>query len=71
MRSRMIDAGLWDSSREEALRAQLLSEVNAAIEEAEKMPPPATETIFDDVYAELPWNLAEQKRELLAAKEEL
>jgi pyruvate dehydrogenase E1 component alpha subunit len=70
MRSRMIEAGWWDSSREEALRAQLLSEVNAAIEEAEKMPPPATATLFDDVYAELPWNLTEQKRELLAAEEE-
>jgi pyruvate dehydrogenase E1 component alpha subunit len=70
MRSRMIDAGQWDSAREEALRAQLLSEVNAAIEEAEKMPPPALDSLFEDVYAELPWHLAEQRRELLASKEE-
>jgi pyruvate dehydrogenase E1 component alpha subunit/2-oxoisovalerate dehydrogenase E1 component alpha subunit len=31
----------------------------------ESFGPPARETLFDDVYGELPWHLREQKEELL------
>ena len=40
--------------------------ITAALAEADKLPPPPIETIFDDVYAELPWHLAEQREWLLA-----
>lgn len=64
-RQKLEDAKLWDAPREEALRAELLSQVNAAIEAAEKLPPPSPESLFDDVYADRPWNVAEQRQELL------
>lgn len=63
---RLQALGVWDSQRDEALRAQLLDEVNAAIREAEALPPPGVETLFDDVYEHETWNLAEQRAELKA-----
>ncbi|HWV39554.1 MAG TPA: thiamine pyrophosphate-dependent enzyme [Vulgatibacter sp.] len=57
--------GWWSAEQDEALRAELLAEVNAAIAEAEAGPDPEVETLFDDVYAELPWNLREQRAECL------
>src|SRR5438445_5934861 len=50
LRNRLIGASLWDDGREQALRAELLSQVNAAIDEAEKLPPPLPQTLFDDLY---------------------
>ena len=49
----------------EALRAELTAEIEAAILEAEAAGPPARGSVFDDVYAELPWHLREQRDELL------
>lgn len=65
-RARLEALGRWDAAREAALQAELLDEVNAAIREAEALPPPALESLFEDVYARLPWHLAEQRAELLA-----
>jgi len=39
--------------------------VNAAIAEAEKKPDPPRESLFEDVYANAPWSLREQREELL------
>ncbi len=44
---------------------ELNAEIAAAIAAVEALGPPARETLFDDVYAELPWHLAEQRAELL------
>jgi pyruvate dehydrogenase E1 component alpha subunit len=63
---RLTTARLWDGKREEALRAELLAQVNAAIEEAEKLPPPSPETLFEDLYETEPWNITEQREEFLA-----
>jgi pyruvate dehydrogenase E1 component alpha subunit/2-oxoisovalerate dehydrogenase E1 component alpha subunit len=62
---RLVALEVWDSKRDEALRAELLEEVNAAIKEAEALPLPPRGTLFDDVYAEETWNLAEQRADLL------
>jgi pyruvate dehydrogenase E1 component alpha subunit/2-oxoisovalerate dehydrogenase E1 component alpha subunit len=67
-RARLEALGMWDAAREEALRAELLGEVNAAIREAEALPPPPPESLFEDVYARLPWHLAEQREELLKTR---
>jgi len=64
LRTRLVEGGAWSAEREEALRADLVKQVNAAIEEAEKLPPPAPETLFDDVYASEPWSLREQREEM-------
>jgi len=65
LRTRMVEEKLWDDAREAGLREELLAKVNAAIEEAERLPPPSPETLFDDVYRDMPWHLAEQRREFV------
>jgi pyruvate dehydrogenase E1 component alpha subunit/2-oxoisovalerate dehydrogenase E1 component alpha subunit len=67
LRTRLIESGAWDLERDEALKVQLLAEVNQAIDAAEQQPDPPREELFDDVYQELPWHLREQRQELLAS----
>src|SRR5438309_321374 len=67
LRSRLQAWGLWTARQEDELRAQVLEEVNGAIAEAEKKPDPLRESLFDDVYANVPWSLREQREELLAS----
>ena len=57
--------GLMDDAAEAALEAELNAEIAAAVAEVEAMDPPARETLFDDVYADLPWHLRDQRAELL------
>jgi pyruvate dehydrogenase E1 component alpha subunit/2-oxoisovalerate dehydrogenase E1 component alpha subunit len=66
MRGRLQSWGLWSATDEDSLKARALEEVNAAIAEAEKKPDPPRESLFDDVYAVMPWSLREQREELLA-----
>jgi pyruvate dehydrogenase E1 component alpha subunit/2-oxoisovalerate dehydrogenase E1 component alpha subunit len=61
----LVAQGIVPSAEQEALRAELDGEVRAAIAEAEATPPPARETLFDDVYAESPWQLRAQRDEHL------
>ncbi|APR83318.1 Branched-chain alpha-keto acid dehydrogenase, E1 component, alpha subunit protein [Minicystis rosea] len=65
LRGYVVGKGLLDEAADTALEAELNAEIAAAITEVEKFGPPARETLFDDVYAELPWHLEEQKAELL------
>ena len=67
LRGRLQSWGLWAARDEEELRASALDEVNRAIAEAERKPPPSRESLFDDVYSNAPWSLREQREELLAA----
>ncbi len=55
--------GLWDEAAEEALREEQGAALAAAAREAEAAGTPPLAWMFDDVYAEMPWHLAEQKRE--------
>ncbi|XXX75749.1 thiamine pyrophosphate-dependent dehydrogenase E1 component subunit alpha [Sorangium sp. So ce134] len=57
--------GLLDDAAEASLEAELNAEIAAAVTEIEGMDPPARETLFDDVYAALPWHLRDQREELL------
>ncbi len=66
LRARLVEAKQWDEAREAELKAKLLAQVNAAIAEAEALPPPSAETLFEDVYADVPWNIREQRAELRA-----
>jgi len=57
--------GLWSEEREQEATKEGQARIAEAIAKAEKLPPPALETMFEDVYAEIPWHLAEQRRWLL------
>lgn len=71
-RAYLEDQGLHDEAREEDLRLKLEEEIGQAVRQAERAGPPPTETLFEDVYDRLPWNLREQRDGLTppAGKEE-
>jgi pyruvate dehydrogenase E1 component alpha subunit len=56
--------GLWDARKEAQLQEELNLKITQAIQEAEAAPPPPIESLFEDVYAEMPLHLREQLRYL-------
>ena len=64
LRAYLVHQGLLDDAADAKLEEELTAEIAAAVNEVENLPLPARDTIFDDVYATLPWNLEEQKAEL-------
>lgn len=59
---------IWTEEDEKKAQDDANKEIDEAIAYAEKIPRPAIETLFTDVYAEMPWHLQEQLRELQAEK---
>jgi len=57
---------MWTEADELKVQDETNREIEEAVQHAEKLPKPALETLFSDVYAEMPWNLEEQLRELQA-----
>jgi pyruvate dehydrogenase E1 component alpha subunit len=66
MRAWLERRGLWNEQKQTELEEASAAELQACVQAAEKTAPPSLESMFDDVYAELPWHLREQKAELLA-----
>ncbi len=65
LRKHLALLGLVDDASDVTLDNALSAEIAAAVNEVEAMPAPDRASLFDDVYAELPWNLREQRDELL------
>jgi len=61
----LTSRALLDAKALQSLEAELRAEIAAALEAEGNVPPPARETLFDDVYAALPAHLVEQRDELL------
>ena len=59
---------LWTELDERRVQEETDREIEDAVQHAEKLPKPALETLFTDVYAEMPWHLEEQLRQLRAEK---
>jgi pyruvate dehydrogenase E1 component alpha subunit len=64
LRRHVVSLGLTDDARDAAMDEELNAEISAAVKAVEELPPPARASLFEDVYAELPWHLAEEKAEL-------
>ena len=63
--ARSLEAeGVLDAARRRAVDDELSAELDAALEVAEASAPPPRASLFDDVYAELPGHLLEQRQEL-------
>ena len=60
---------IWSESDEKKAQEDANREIDEAIAYAEKIPRPALETLFTDVYADMPWHLEEQLRELKEEKD--
>ena len=65
----LLAIGEWDEERHAAMTAECDAAVRAAQKESEKLGilpeqgKDGIETMFDDVYAEVPWHIAEQRDE--------
>jgi 2-oxoisovalerate dehydrogenase E1 component alpha subunit len=72
LKQHLVLLGEWDEERHEKMRAECDAEVRAAQKEAEKLgvlPEQGKdniESMFDDVYADVPWNLAEQRAQAVS-----
>jgi 2-oxoisovalerate dehydrogenase E1 component alpha subunit len=67
VRRHLDRAAGWSDARDRALEAELDAEIRAAVAAAEETPPPSLDSMFDDVFAELPWHLVEQRDALRKA----
>ena len=67
LKAHLLAVGEWDEDRHAAMTAECDAAVRAAQKESEKLGilpeqgKDGIETMFDDVYAEVPWHLAEQR----------
>ena len=52
---------MWSDKEEADHAAHVRAEIDVAVTAATSEPPPARESMFDDVYAQLPWHLREQR----------
>ena len=72
LKAHLLAIGEWDEERHAAMTAECDGEVRAAQKESEKLgilPQQGKDNIgsmFEDVYAEVPWNLAEQREAALS-----
>ena len=64
LRSHLSSLGSWSDAKQADLEAKIEAELKDVIAEAEKVPPPALESLIEDVYAKPPWHLEEQLKEL-------
>jgi len=68
LRSELTAERVLDETRAAALDAELTHELDAALLRVEPKPLPHRASLFDDVYAELPPHLLEQRKELFALR---
>jgi pyruvate dehydrogenase E1 component alpha subunit len=60
----MAHLGLVSEASDAALERELDDELTAAIDDVEREPQPPPESIFEDVYGEMPWPLRQAQEEL-------
>ena len=72
LKSHLVGLGEWDEERHGALEAECTEQVKTAAKQAEKngilghgLHQPL-ETMFEDVFEEMPWHIREQEDEMLA-----
>ncbi|MBI3939508.1 MAG: 3-methyl-2-oxobutanoate dehydrogenase [Acidobacteria bacterium] len=56
---------LWDEDRDMTLARELNDQILSTLKEVENIGPPPPETAVEDVYAEIPWHLREQREEII------
>jgi len=60
--------GIWTAEDDERARQLADERIAAAVSAAEKYPPPAVETMFEDVYRDVPWHLREERDQVMGEK---
>ncbi|HEU4752484.1 MAG TPA: pyruvate dehydrogenase (acetyl-transferring) E1 component subunit alpha, partial [Armatimonadota bacterium] len=57
---------LWSDADEQRAYAEADARVTEGLQAVEKIGPPDLETLYEDVYAEMPWHLREELEEARA-----
>ncbi|AKT42442.1 thiamine pyrophosphate-dependent dehydrogenase E1 component subunit alpha [Chondromyces crocatus] len=65
VRRHLVLAHGWKDEQDKQIETETDAELRACVAVAEKTPAPSLESMFEDVFAELPWHLKEQRDELL------
>ncbi len=60
-RAYMKAQGLWSEKLESDISEKHNDEITRLLAEVDKLAPPPLDSMFDDVYEEMPWNLVEQR----------
>jgi len=63
LRAHIEQRGLWSADQDDALLRRVGEQIDVAFSRAERAAAPAVEGHFDDVYADLPWHLREQREQ--------
>lgn len=71
MKKYMQQLGIWTEEYEAEAWEQARFKINKATSEAENVPQPSWDTLFDHVYEELPQHLIEQRDQLMANESHL
>jgi TPP-dependent pyruvate/acetoin dehydrogenase alpha subunit len=66
MRRHLEARNLWSEADEQRAKAEAEARLTEAIEAAASGHTPELESMFEDVYASVPWHLREQQSELLS-----
>ncbi len=68
---RLLEArGLWSAEQEAEFTARVEAQIKELVARHEAAGRPALETMFEDVYATMPWHLREQRDAALAEQQE-
>ena len=57
--------GYWDEVWALSVEEEATEEIEAAVKEMEMMPPPDVNDLYDHMFEELPWTIAEHKKQYL------
>jgi TPP-dependent pyruvate/acetoin dehydrogenase alpha subunit len=70
LRRFLEDSGYWDAARDDELAGRTRERLEETVAAARSESGVPARALFDDVYAELPWMLQEQRERLLGGSEE-
>ena len=71
LRAYLIREGVWSEKEEHKMEAETRERILVALRKAEAVGPPPLESLFSDVYDEMPWHLQEQWEGLQNSKQPL
>jgi pyruvate dehydrogenase E1 component alpha subunit len=60
----LVSRQMWNDEDDARVKASLEAELSRLLPEVEALPPPPRASMFEDVFAEMPWHLREQSNEV-------
>lgn len=60
----LIAQGNWSDEQDLQMEQEIKNQIQAVLKKAEEVGPPDLDSMFEDVYKDIPWHLREQRHEL-------